>query len=704
MNIKSYREFNYTKLSSRRVQKRKTGNPGNKRKDKYKDLISAFDIETTGIPEIEQSIMYIWQWCFYYSSDDYEIVVGRTWEEFIDFCIRLKRALKGKKLVCYVHNLSYEFVYLSGIYNFLEEDVFCMDSRKVLKATLYDCIEMRCSYIHSNMKLENFTKKYGAKHSKLSGEEFNYEKRRYWYTPLTEKELAYCINDVLGLCEALDNEMKSDGDNLYSIPLTSTGYVRREVKKVMQPYRYFLIQQLYPSLELYMLLRESFRGGDTFANRYYVDKIVDAATYAALHAMEEAWQRLHSADRSSSYLFEIVNSLLPMSAFVKAEYVTSIDDVITLMRKNKAVLFRVKLWNVRLKNRLTGNPYIPVAKCSSLINAVKANGRVLQADYLEMVINDIDLHILLDQYEFSSDAVSDCWFARYGKLPKPLRDLVTYYYQQKTALKTDDPESDNFILYNKMKSRANSTYGLMVQKVLRDDIVYRDGDFRLKHENETPEERIKRYKEELEKDKKKAFLVYQWGCWITARARLALHKGADCATNAGADPGRLLYGDTDSVKYMGDADFTEYNEWCIRKCKESGAYATDPKGKVHYMGVFEPEEDMLQFATMGAKKYAYVDTKGKLHITIAGVSKKDGAKELESKGGLAAFKEGLVFKLAGGLEAVYNDDTDMDWINEDGKKIHITRNLYLKPSTYTLGITADFRRVLEGIERTRYEF
>ena len=47
-----------------KIQKRRKGNPGTKSRVKYLDIVTAFDIETTALDDIEQSIMYIWQWQF----------------------------------------------------------------------------------------------------------------------------------------------------------------------------------------------------------------------------------------------------------------------------------------------------------------------------------------------------------------------------------------------------------------------------------------------------------------------------------------------------------------------------------------------------------------------------------------------------------------------------------------------------------------
>ena len=75
--------------------KNRRGNPGGKKR-KYIGLTTAFDIETTLLEDIRQSVMYIWQWQF---STDYT-VIGRTWEEFQDLLTRIRKALpEGRWLV-----------------------------------------------------------------------------------------------------------------------------------------------------------------------------------------------------------------------------------------------------------------------------------------------------------------------------------------------------------------------------------------------------------------------------------------------------------------------------------------------------------------------------------------------------------------------------------------------------------------------------
>ena len=260
--IVTYDNFDFFWFDKLPLQKRNKGNQSSSQKYYYKDIITAFDIETTYIKEIDESIMYIWQWQF----GDKCTVIGRTWYELRLFIEKLEEFLGDDRLVCFVHNLSFEFQYLSGIYDFDPEDVFAVDHRKVLKALLHKKIEYRCSYLQTNMSLRTFCEKMGVKNYKLR---MDYKKRRYWYTPLTNKELAYCVNDVIGLVQAIEKEMERDGDNLYTIPLTSTGYARRDAKKAMRKVSPSYVKNQLPDYEIYKLLREAFRGGNTHASRFY---------------------------------------------------------------------------------------------------------------------------------------------------------------------------------------------------------------------------------------------------------------------------------------------------------------------------------------------------------------------------------------------------------------------------------------------------
>ena len=651
--------FDYTIISSTRNQRRKKGNQG-KRNNKriYKDLLCAFDIETTNDCESLQAFMYVWQ----FQINDIT-VMGRTWNEFITFLERMKDGLKSEEyIVIFVHNLSFEFQFLRGIYNFNKEEVFAIDSRKVLKCEMFNHFELRCSYLQTNMSLNEFTHKMGVKDVKLSGEAFDYSIARYPWTPLTDQELQYCINDVKGLVEAMRIQMDLEQDTFYTLPLTSTGYVRRDVKAAMRHFNRQELKDMLPDYEVFSMLKESFRGGNTHANRFYSNVI--------LHDV-------HSNDYASSYPNVQINCRFPMSPWLREDGMDLDRCLLKIYKHKRACLMRINLFNIRLKDPMWGAPYLAKAKCRNIKNCENDNGRILSAEYLETTLTDIDFKILLQEYEFDWIEFTDFYHSRYGLLPKQLRETVLEYFRRKTELKGVEGQE---LYYMKSKNKLNSVYGMSVQSPVKQSIDFIN-DFIDRQDDE---------RELLAAANKKAFMSYAWGVWTTAHARWELEE----AINICGD--RFVYCDTDSVKYIGDLDFTSFNAKKKRRSEENGAVATDPKGVRHYLGVMEHDADYIEFATMGAKKYAYRYPDGRLGITIAGVNKTKGAAELEKAGGLKAFKEGFVFKEAGGTESIYNDDPEIKSLVREGREVPITANLFIKESEYTLGITAEYARILEN--------
>lgn len=689
------------------IEKRPRGNNGSRTKKNYINIISAFDIETTRInnttkhdrdiwaqehknqdPPADYSVMYIWQWCFMLPDLSYVCVYGRDWPGFIMFLNRLtKYQDKNTYMVVYVHNLAYEFQFLRGVLPFSADDVFNVDPRQPLRARSRG-IEFRCSYKLTNMSLRKFAESEHCEHLKT---ELVYKEKRYSYTELTPDELRYCLNDVICLCEAIIKKMQHDGDTLYTIPLTSTGYVRRDVKRAVQKHPKILkdIRGMFPDLEVYYMLKDAFRGGNTHANRYYSDKLLRAENYGLIH----------SCDRSSSYPAVICNNLYPMSQWEPIGDLTIENVNHTIYELSRAVLMSVGIWNLHLKDITWGCPYISVSKCHNLQGGKYDNGRVLEAEYLELTITDIDFKIIQDEYcgEFT---ILKAYSAKYDRLPQCIIDKVIEYYKGKTELKGVNGQE---YFYMKSKNLLNSIYGMMVQDPCKDLIIFVNGDTR--HEQSDYQSEGKPVEELLQKAQKKAFLSYSWGIWVTSWARYELERGIKIVSNTGKSD--FIYCDTDSVKYIGKADFSRYNAEKIAESKKSGSYAMDPAGRMHYMGVFETEEDMLAFKTMGAKKYALVDGDG-LHITVAGVGKKAGVKELEAAAlrdhcePIEEFREGFIFDSAGGLEAVYNDIPYGDYVeskDSNGNECIITSNVCLRETTYTLGLTSEYRDLIRGVSK-----
>lgn len=689
-NIYTVRDFPYAQFEAVEKCKRPAGNPKTKDMFWFKNALCAFDIETTSlcIPaykektkhllecetewhESRQAVMYVWQ--FY--VEGIGVVIGRTWEEFVEFLDTITGLMgSDERLMVLVHNLSYEFQFLRGIFKFKTEDVFCVKARKILKASLYNGkIEFRCSYLQTNMSLDAFTRAMGVEHAKEH--DFDYEKKRFYDTPLSESEMRYIINDVVGLVEAFRVRLEQGHDTLYSVPLTSTGYCRRDAKDaVLQNTSRKKVQDILPDYDTYSILHDAFRGGNTHASRFYAG--------VTLH-------NVHSVDRASSYPDVLLNRKFPISRFYNEEE-PSIGMLEDLISRGRAVVFRAHFEGLRVRDYYeVGCPYIPLSKCGKMSANSREidNGRILYAEKADIAMTDVDWEIVKSQYQWDTVEITEIRHARYGYLPSGFRELVREYFRRKTALKNVEGEE---LAYRHAKELINALYGMTAQDVSKGKMLFL-GDCEESYalDDSKPAEAV------LEENQRRSFLSYAVGVWTTAWARYELQMMIDTVGDMG-----FVYCDTDSVKYVGEYDWSAYNDRVREESKRNRGFADDPSGVTHYLGVAEAEHDMVEFKTLGAKKYAYREEEGgDLKITIAGVGKKIGGKELDRAGGLDAMKEGFVFYDAGGLESIYNDRPRGKYIRHDGNVVRYTSNVYLQPSTYEIGLAGEYRLLLSEFSK-----
>ena len=653
LEVYSCRTYPYEELCD--VRPARSG-PGRRRSgaSRYANVLATFDIETTNMREIKQSFMWHWQACI-----KGKVIVGRTWEEFSEFLERIHESLpEGLCFVWYVHNLAFEFQFLRAIHHFderplrpgVDSEVFCVTGRKVVRALIGERFEFRCSYFLTNMSLREFLKKMNIEHQKT---EMDYDEIRYPWSDVSDEDLAYCIADVLGLYEALRVMLATDQHTLATVPMSSTGYVRADFKRAMRrdPDALALVRSCAPTYNVYLHLRRAFRGGNTHCNRCYTGVILD---------------HVNSYDRASSYPDVLVNMPYPVKPFYIDLKVKHLSD---LWDRTPYVLF-VQFEQIELQDPFEGCPYIPVHKCQTLSGEINDNGRVIKAKRLSIYITDIDYMIIKDMYQWKSDKVISCYRSEYGRLPQPMIDVTMEYYRKKTELKGVDGQE---VYYTKSKNKLNSIYGMCATNPVRTILRFNGKEF---IPLEDDEEIL------LERANKRAFTVYAWGCWCTAWARYWLQRAIDLCGH------QFVYCDTDSVKFIGDVDLSELNDEIRELSERHAAYADDPSGCRHYLGVYEldTKEPYKKFCSLGAKKYAYEDGKG-LHITIAGV-RKSGAEEMKT---INNFREGFLFTQAGGMEATYNDEDDNGTLEIDGHEIKLTPNIYLEQSTYRLGITMEYK-------------
>lgn len=640
------------------------------KKSLYLNIPAAFDIETTNIidPERPYAFMYQWQFCI-----DDKVFFGRTWADYVKFTKELSKVLElgARRLVVYVHNFAFEFQFMRRFFEW--EDVFLKSPRHPLKAVANGCIEYRDSYALSNMSLRKFCENTpGAIYWKNS-DHFDYSKIRTPSTPLTWREKSYCYCDVRGLCENIAYLMQTD--NLADIPLTSTGYVRRDFRHEYQKNKNLRFEWLRYRLtpETYRICRQAFRGGDTHASYWFSGDTV-----------KNVW----SYDISSSYPAAMLFDRFPVTKFTEIKPQTYINKKCL---PNFAALLLVAFKNIKYVGEAC-LPYIPIdklIKCSKW--RINDNGRLLEClqdpetgedGYIALWITDVDLKIIEHDYTYEKRYLKRVFISKYGELPEEHKKQLMHYFRLKTQLKNVPGKEYE---YMKAKNRLNSGYGMMVTDIVRPVLEYTNDYEKPKYPDLT--EALDDFYHTWSN-----FLRYDQGLWVTANARYRLRWmiwkiGKDC-----------IYCDTDSIKCRGCHDdvINEYNAEMIKRAEALGYYADDPGGKRHYLGTWETDGIYDVFKTLGSKRYI-VKEKGsrKYKTTIAGVDKKAGARFF-NKAGIKAFKDGCTIKNAGHVVAWYNDD-NIHWIEVNGESIKTAANIALVNEDYTIGITNEYHYLLQMI-------
>ena len=661
----------------------------------YDNNIYTFDIESTSFIVLDGKIfnnyeyenlgdkeqkrcekracMYVWQ----FGIND-NVYYGRTWNEFRELLKMIDNYCPHKKII-FVHNLSFEFQFLMRVFKF--EHVFARKSHKVMKAELEDYnIEFRCSLFISNERLESLPKTYNLPVQKLV-ENLDYNLLRHSKTVLTEEELSYCENDCLVLYYYI-KYLVGMYEQVNKIPTTSTGQVRRELFGLtMKDYKYK--RKVYKAINtdphVYNLLVYAFQGGYTHSNYLMTNSLLS---------------NVDSYDITSSYPYSMVVQKYPSKEF-KACKLEKIED----MLKGFAYLLVVNFKNVKSKFY---NHFISGSKCFNLRGARYDNGRIIRADSFKMVLTDVDLKLYQKCYTFDYE-IEESYFSKYDYLPIQLVNFILEKYVKKTTYKGIKEKE---LEYNLEKARFNSIYGMSVTRTISDEVKFNDGNW--SEEPLSNEDII----EKLQREKKKSFLSFAYGVWVTAWSRKALIERIIDGNDF-----YCVYCDTDSAKliqgYNKEA-FINYNKSVKEKieavCKERGLDVanfepTDNKGKKHLIGVFDFEEQYKEFITQGAKKYAVKNQKDEIKITVAGVPKK-GSKALKD---LTEFKDGLIFKSkdTNKLLLYYVDNqSPIEMEDYQGNK-YVVSNISgccLLPCSYTLGKSLDYVELINDsvAERSLY--
>jgi len=657
-----------------------------------KDIFWTFDIETTTIitdytdRPIREGI--IWSGQFFDGTDYIQV------RSLMDVIKQIQLIADDNdtpyKTCIFVHNLAYEFQFIKDFFDW--DNILCTKERNIISAET-DKLCFRCSYFLSNMSLEKFLKAENVPEEYLKSK-MDYNIMRFPWTDLTEDEKIYCRNDVVGLHYAIQNRINNElNQNINNLPLTSTGYVRKDCRKACagsksNRYRFFKER---PDEETFLMLQEAFRGGNTHANKDKANKVIP---------------HVGQKDIQSSYPGVLLLYKYPTRFFDLKPYAQKEFDFYLNHSEDWALLIDITFKDLKLKRPLEPVPYISASKCYRLAfnpdpDIVEIdNGRILSCAFCSMIITEQDYLIIRRQYDFDEKIIR-VKAAKKKPIMKPIRDMIMKYYTNKTTLKQDEnsPDYDPDIAYRYSKSKAllNGIYGMHVTNPCRPDYVFNNETKLIEPVNKSIEEMLDVYYNSFSN-----FLSYQVGVWVPAYGRKLLQDGIDLLWNK-EDPDRsdLIYCDTDSLKYINpddhEADIEALNQRIIDQCEKKDIYV-DFKGKRYYMGIFTDEGVVDKFKTFGAKKYMY-GSDDKFKITISGVPKKLGhdciVKSVE-KGRLKSpfdIKTGYVFHDIKNTSE-YRDHTEIHTYEIEGHTVKYASNIAMYPASYTLNFTHDYELLL----------
>ena len=581
----------------------------NNKKIEYFNIPVAFDIETSSFYNSDnrkQVCMYEWT----FGINGY-VIIGRYWVEFLQMIEQIKNHLSlnlNRRLIIYVHNLAYEFQFIRKFFEW--DKVFSISERKPIYGITSDGIEFRCSYLLTGYSLDNLGKELLKYKVEKKVGDLDYSLIRHSETPLTDKELGYCINDVRVVMSCIQEKIENEGD-ITRIPITKTGYVRqycrdkcyktdgsKDVNKTKK-YRE-IMKSLTLSVEEYEQLKRAFQGGFTHASSLYSRKTV---------------ANVKSFDFTSSYPAVMLSEQFPMSS---SKQVT-IDSEETLNKYlNKyCCMFDIEFYNFENKN-IFEHP-LSSSRCYNKKNCIEDNGRVVRADYFWTTLTEQDYFLIKEYYSWENCGITNFRIYRKNYLPKDFILAILDLYKDKTELKGVKGRE---VEYQLAKGMINACYGMTVTDIARDEILYEEENWNTA--NPDLEEVIEKYNKS-----KNRFLFYPWGVWITAYARRNLFSAiSELKTD-------YIYADTDSVKFVNYDNhkdyFDRYNKNIEAKLKlMCDRYNIDfervqpktIKGEKKLLGVWDDEGVYTYFKTLGAKRYmTFRLSENELSLTISGLNK-----------------------------------------------------------------------------------
>lgn len=624
------------------------------------------DTETSHNHNEDTPIGWLESICFEFNN---EIVIVRKPSDFIQILNSIKSYYEldiTKKLVIYVHNLSYDFQFIKDwlIQEYgVEYTTIAVSSHKVI-SFMIDCFIFKCSYRLANKSLAKWGKDLNVLHKKLE-DSVDYDKINYQDDTLTYTELKYQYYDVLCLKECVIKQMDLYNDNLQTIPLTATAYIRREMLTNYKKNRHEnrkLFDKWKMNVDEYKQNRVCFGGGYTHGNRFYKAQTIDLSQTNSIIKHRDFTSHYPSCLRVNKFPVGKWLLLYNEQDNVTIETVLNNTDEYCLLTK-------LVVSNLKIKRGIT----FPYAQYSKLyqgqINHCRFtcdNGRVLEMKgQSEIVLTEMDLKLFKSQYTFDYTIVSVLASAK-DYLPQYIIETIDTFFKGKTHYKeiVHELKKQGYTDYNpkmleatldlmKSKNGLNAVYGCMATDIVR---LEWSMDLVGEWEREIVSDLLIQAKLDKFNKNPNSTLSYSFGVYCTSYARAELFQYIE---TIGYE--NVIYVDTDSAFYISNSDIEKridvLNSEKRKHAEDIKAYIVTDKGSKVYYDYFDDEEERIQkFRFLHSKCYCYIEENGNEHLTVAGVSalsKDKSINRMQELGNIDNLAKGFVFTKCGGTISKY---------------------------------------------------
>lgn len=631
------------------------------------------------------AVPYIWQFCI-----DGICIYGRDFKECKKVFDYIAHNTKGHTVHVWIHNLSYEYVWLQEILKPKGRNVFFTEAHKPLYFK-YKNLYFRCSYRLTNMSLAKWGSNLGI--AKKTGQ-LDYLALYSPKTELTTENLDYCETDVYIMYKGLQQYLKIYKHVEY-IPLTQSAIIRKDIKEENKEVKGFVKQvaEMQPKTpDEWKVQHMTYSGGLTLCNPHNVGRI--------LHG-------LGSIDKKSAYPFAMLEKY-PCTPFEKVAAAPVWDD-------GNHHICLVEFTDIKARYDITP---LSTSKRVCMKGAVLAkdtpeeraklgiarnNGKLIKANTYICYCTEIDLKLIKMYYTFKSLKVHSHYIALSDYMPRHVIMYMLERYAQKTLLTGVDDEMRTL-----EKQKLNAIYGVCGTALVHDNITELD-DYSFE-KTRLDDMQIMAELAKLKQHKFKNTLPYSYGIYITSYQRYFLmemchrfriKRGGKWVLD------KIAYMDTDSLKGLFDeidelmiqAENERIKQWtkdrlALQDIPYEMSCPQNTKGVHEYLGIWEHDAYYYEAKFLRAKCYAYKETEtDKTHITIAGVPKA-AAHVLQSPDDL---KEGLDFDLFNSHKNLltYRDGDNPLVTMPDGYKVKNKCACNIRPTSYKVTLEKEYRNLIK---------